>query len=73
MSLFKGGRRLLAKMEITLINNYAFSNTVVKMCETFTYLIYQWDDVNGQHYFLTNIHLIARFPLHCNNETLIYP
>jgi hypothetical protein len=33
--LFKGGRRLLKMMETLLKNDYAFSNVVVKFCETF--------------------------------------
>lgn len=34
--LFKGGRRMLPKMETMLKNNYVFSNFVAKFCEIFT-------------------------------------
>jgi hypothetical protein len=72
MPLFKGGRRLLTKVEIMLMNNYAFSNAVVKMCEIFTYLTNKWHEINGKYYFLTNIHIILQFFLHCSEETLTY-
>jgi hypothetical protein len=35
MFLFKGGKQMSTKMDITLKNNSALSNVVVKYCEIF--------------------------------------
>jgi hypothetical protein len=54
MLLFKGGRRLLTKVQTTLKNNNTFSNVIVRFCEIFG--VARNKKKNRRHYFLLLVH-----------------
>jgi hypothetical protein len=77
MLCFKGGRRLLTKMETTLKNNDAFSNIVVKVCKMFICPTCKEHEIkNRRHYFLTApckmIYRDLQKACHCCQMNIIY-